>query len=213
MAASSMGAREKTVKKAMDAPKLMARSAHQPSKAAFSRRQNSASIVGLVACLPDRLASTITGVCCDTLLLQRSTSSCIWDGTKPSCTALAPRGDAGPVGAICPEAPIGTACRLPSHCPIVGRFRSAGPCEPPALPGRCAGAIPNVDEPPRHTGHPRPGGARNQRGDCSSAQVHGAGRGEAAQSDEGGRSRKEVAAPEFTALNPKPPVHLIRSFI
>ena len=43
MAASSMGARENTVKKAMDAPKLMARrSAHQPSKAAFKRRQKSA---------------------------------------------------------------------------------------------------------------------------------------------------------------------------
>src|SRR3982751_1555873 len=49
MATSSMGARENTVKKAMDAPKLMARSAHQPSKAAFKRRQSSASIVGLVA--------------------------------------------------------------------------------------------------------------------------------------------------------------------
>src|SRR3954468_6979364 len=103
MAASSMGARENTVKKAMDAPKLMARSAHQPSKAAFRRRQNSESIVGLVACLPDRLASTITGVCWDTLLLQRSTLSCMWDGTKPSCTAVALRGDAGLAGAICHE--------------------------------------------------------------------------------------------------------------
>ena len=29
----------------------------------------------------------------------------------------------------------------------------------------------------------------------------------------GGRSRKEVAAPEFTALNPKPPVHVIKGII
>jgi hypothetical protein len=39
-----MGASEKTVKKAIDAPKLMARSAHQPLKAALKRSQASVSI-------------------------------------------------------------------------------------------------------------------------------------------------------------------------
>ena len=38
MAASSMGASENTVKKAMEAPRLMARSFHQPASATFRSR-------------------------------------------------------------------------------------------------------------------------------------------------------------------------------
>ena len=44
MAASSMGASEKTVKKAIEAPRLMARSFHQPANATFRSRHVSESM-------------------------------------------------------------------------------------------------------------------------------------------------------------------------
>jgi hypothetical protein len=49
MAAKRMGAKEKAVKKAIAAPRLMARSSHQALAAAFVSRQNSLSIGSLRA--------------------------------------------------------------------------------------------------------------------------------------------------------------------
>jgi hypothetical protein len=43
-----MGASEKTVKKEMDAPKLMARSFHQPRAAILSRRWNSENLMAFL---------------------------------------------------------------------------------------------------------------------------------------------------------------------
>jgi hypothetical protein len=57
MAASSIGASEKTVKKEMDAPKLMARSFHQPRAAILRRRWNSKNVLMALLLVHDHAAA------------------------------------------------------------------------------------------------------------------------------------------------------------